>query len=84
MQATPRFKTDVDLRMAHHQAQRIRCPCDVRVQGIVCHVRLTTSSTGVEMYSAGNATMTILGLSYVVEEMGMIVPFPDCLITDSY
>ena len=41
------------------------------------------SSAGVEIYSVGNATMTIMGLSYVVEEeMGMIFPFPFTLEMD--
>ena len=40
------------------------------------------SSAGVEIYSVGNATVTIMGLSYVVEEMGMIFPFPFTLEMD--
>ena len=35
------------------------------------------------MYSVGNATMTIMGLSYVVEDMGMIFPFPFTLEMDN-
>ena len=34
------------------------------------------SSTSVETYAAGNCTMHILGLSYVVEEMGLEMPKP--------
>ena len=41
------------------------------------------SSTGVEIYSVGNATMTIMGLSYFVEEMGTIFPFPFVLEMDN-
>ena len=40
------------------------------------------SSAGVETYIAGNATTTIMQLSYVVEEMGMIFPFPFVLEMD--
>ena len=35
------------------------------------------------MHSVGNATMTIMGLSYIVEEMGMIFPFPFTLEMDN-
>ena len=41
------------------------------------------SSAGVEIYSVGNATMTIMGLSYAVEEMGMIFLFPFTLEMDN-
>ena len=40
-------------------------------------------STGVEINSVGNATMTIMGLSYVVQEVGMIFPFPFVLEMDN-
>ena len=51
------------------------------IAGIVCHFRFTTqwrgtcryelnmSSGTVEIYAVGNATLDIMGLSYVVEEM---------------
>ena len=41
------------------------------------------SSAGVEIYAVGNATMDIVGLSHVVEEMGMIFPFPFTLEMDN-
>ena len=41
------------------------------------------SSAAEEIFSVGNATMTIMGLSYVVEEMGMIFPFPFTLEMDN-
>ena len=41
------------------------------------------SSAAVEIYSVWNATMIIMGLSYVVEEMGMIFPFPFTLEMDN-
>ena len=41
------------------------------------------SSGAVEIYAAGNATMDILGLSYVVEEMGMEFPRPFILEMDN-
>ena len=41
------------------------------------------SSAAVEMFSVGNATMTIMGLSCVVEEMGMIFLFPFTLEMDN-
>lgn len=42
-----------------------------------------TSSIAVEIYGAGNATQNILGLSYVIEEMGMEFPFPFKLEMDN-
>ena len=41
------------------------------------------SSAAVETFSVGNSTMTIMGLSYVAEGMGMIFPFPFTLEIDS-
>ena len=41
------------------------------------------SSGAVEIFSAGNATMDILSLSYPVEEMGMDFPFPFTLELDN-
>ena len=41
------------------------------------------SSAGVEIYSVGNVTMTIVGLSYIVEEIGMTSPFPFTLEIDN-
>ena len=42
-----------------------------------------TSSAAVESYGAGNATMEILGFSYVSEEMGMVIPKPYILKMDN-
>ena len=41
------------------------------------------SSGAVEIYGAGNATCDIMGLSYVVEEMGIEFPFPFTLEIDN-
>ena len=41
------------------------------------------SSAAVEIFSVGNATMSIMGLSYVVEEMGMAFPIPFTLEMDN-
>jgi len=41
------------------------------------------SSASVESYGAGNATMEILGFSYVSEEMGMVIPKPYILKMDN-
>ena len=42
------------------------------------------SSAAVEILSVGNATMNIMELSYVVEEMGMTFPIPFTLEMDNY
>ena len=42
-----------------------------------------TSSTAVEIYGVGNATQNILGLSYVIEEMGIEFPLPFKLEMDN-
>ena len=41
------------------------------------------SSAAVEMFAVGNATLDVMGLSYVVEEMGMTFPFPFTLEMDN-
>ena len=41
------------------------------------------SSAAVEIFSLGNATIDITGLSYVVEEMGMAFPIPFTLEMDN-
>ena len=41
------------------------------------------SSGAVEVYAAGNATLDIMSLSYVVEEMGLEFPFPFTLEMDN-
>ena len=41
------------------------------------------SSAAVEIYAAGNATMDILGFSYVVEEMGIEFEYPIVLQIDN-
>ena len=41
------------------------------------------SSGAVEIYAAGNATLSILGRSYVTEEMGMDFPLPFTLEMDN-
>ena len=41
------------------------------------------SSAAVEIFSVGNATLDIMGLSYVVEEMGMTFPIPFTLEMDN-
>ena len=41
------------------------------------------SSGAVESYSAGNATMDIMSVSYPVEEMGMEFPYPFTLEVDN-
>ena len=41
------------------------------------------SSAAVEIFSVENATLDVMGLSYVVEEMGMTFPFPFTLETDN-
>jgi hypothetical protein len=41
------------------------------------------SSGAVEIYAAGNAMLDIMGLSYVVEEMGLEFPFPFTLEIDN-
>ena len=41
------------------------------------------SSGSVEVYAAGNATLDIMALSYVVEEMGMDFPYPFVLEMDN-
>ena len=40
-------------------------------------------SGAVEVYAAGNATLTIMGRSYVIEEMGMDFPLPFILQMDN-
>ena len=41
------------------------------------------SSAAVEIFAVGNATLDVMGLSYVVEEMGMTFPFPFTLEMDN-
>ena len=41
------------------------------------------SSAAVEIFSVGNATLDVMGLSYVVEEMGVTFPFPFTLEMDN-
>ena len=40
-------------------------------------------SAAVEIFAVGNATLDVMGLSYVVEEMGMTFPFPFTLEMDN-
>ena len=41
------------------------------------------SSTPVELYGAGNATMEIMGISYIAEEAGIAFDFPFTLELDN-
>ena len=50
---------------------------------LIGEARANISSAAAELFSVGNATMTIMGLWYVVDEMRMIFPFPFTLEMDN-
>ena len=51
--------------------------------GLIGEAHADISSTAVEIFGAGNATFDIMGLSYIVEEMGMVFPYPFTLEMDN-